>query len=137
VSLTKDSSSADGNVTSSGQIEPAHSFTLLDLYERATISGNSLASELGLYLYTYEETVSSAMSDNSQTREILDSVTVHEKALAAIIEVVISNSNSSFDYVRVPEPAGGVQEWWARMLSGSMNVTPSTVRVQPSKVAAQ
>jgi len=136
VSLTKDSSSGDGEVTPSSQKAPEHSFTLLDLYERATISGNSLASELGLYLYTYEETASSAMSDNSQTREALDSVTVHEKALAAIIEVVTSNSNSSFDYVRVPEPAGGVQEWWARMLSGSMNDTTSTVRAQPSKEAA-
>jgi len=137
VSLTKDSSSADGQATSSGQIAPSPSITLLDLYERATISGNSLASELGLYLYTYEETVFSAMSDSSKTRGPLDSVTVHEKALAAIIEVVISNTNSSFDYVRVPEPAGGVQEWWARMLSGSMNDTQSTVRDEPSKVAAQ
>ena len=137
MSLTKDSSNADGQVAASGQIAAAHSFTLLDLFERATLSGNTLASELGLYLYTYEETVTSATHENYQSRKDLDSVSVHEKALAAIIEVVISSTQSSFECARVPEPQGGVQEWWARMLSGSMNDTQSTVRVQPSKVATQ
>jgi hypothetical protein len=125
VSFTNDSSSVDDKATASGRNAPVHSFTLLDLYERACISGNTLASELGLYLYTYEENV--ALS-KEKSRDFVDSVTVHEKALAAILEVVVSNSNSSFECVRVPEPQGGVQEWWARMLSGSMNEAQSAVR---------
>ena len=28
-------------------------------------------------------------------------------------------------YVRAPEPQGGVQEWWARTLSGSLNNSQS------------
>jgi hypothetical protein len=110
---------------------------LRELYERATISGNTLASELGLYVYTQKECGALATNRNTQSRDSVDCVTVHEKALAAIIEVVISNSNSTFDIVRVPEPPGGVQEWWARMLSGSLNNSQSAVRAQSSKMAAQ
>jgi hypothetical protein len=110
---------------------------LRELYERATISGNTLASELGLFVYTQEECGALATNQSTQSRDSVDCVTVHEKALAAIIEVVISNSNSSFDIVRVPEPPGGVQEWWARMLSGSFNESQSVVRAQPAKMAAQ
>ena len=137
VSLTKDSSSADREASASPQIPHAPSFTLRDLFERATISGNTLASELGLCLYTDEELVTSANRETSQTSGSSDGVSVHEKALAAIIEVVISNSNSSIDCVRVPEPPGGVQEWWARMLSGTMNDAQLSDPTQPSKEAVQ
>jgi hypothetical protein len=137
VSLTKDSSDADGRVIASRHTVRAQSITLRELYERAIISGNTLASELGLYVYTQEECGALATSQSSPSRDLVDCVTVYEKALAAIIEVVISNSNSTFDVVRVPDPPGGVQEWWARMLSGSLNDSQSVVRAQPVKMAAQ
>jgi hypothetical protein len=80
-----------------------------------------LAAELGLYLNTDETTFSSSSNENSHSHVCYDESHIHEKALAAILEVVTSNSKASFEYVRAPEPQGGVQEWWARMLSGSLN----------------
>ena len=100
---------------------PAQPFTLRDLYVRASISGNSLAAELGSYLNIDETTFSSSLKENSQQLISSDESEVHDKALAAILEVVTANSHASFDYVRAPEPQGGVQEWWTRMLSGSLN----------------
>jgi hypothetical protein len=129
VSLTEDSSSIDGQATVSGQIAPENTFTLRDLYERALLSGNSLVVELGSYLNTDEVTLSPP-KEGSPSRDSVDSATIHEKALAAILEVVVSNSRSSFECVRAPEPEGGVQEWWARMLSGSMKDNQSAVRAQ-------
>jgi hypothetical protein len=129
VSLTKGSRSVDGESNASSQNASSHSFTLRDLYERATISGNSLASELGLYLYTHDETFSSTPKEQSQSRDSSSIVTVHEMALAGIIDVIVSKSESSMDVIRITELPGGVQEWWARMLSGSMNKSQSAVRV--------
>jgi hypothetical protein len=100
---------------------PVKPFTLHDLYARASISGNSMAAELGRYLNIDETTFSSSSKENSQSHTSCDESDVHEQALAAILEVVTSNSHASFDHVRAPEPQGGVQEWWARMLSGSLN----------------
>jgi hypothetical protein len=135
VSLTKDSSGADRQLTSlSGGARG--SITLRDLFERATISGNTLASELGLHIYADEESAPST-GQKHESHDTGDRVTIHEKALAAIIEVVISNSSSTLDVVRVPDPPGGVQEWWARMLSGSLNNSQSVVRAQSSNMAAQ
>ena len=131
MSLTNDSSSVDGWITASGQIAPANTFTLRDLYERAQISGNPLVVELGSYLNIDEVTFSSPTKESSPSRDSVDSATIHEKALAAIFEVVVSTSRSSFECVRTPEPQGGVQEWWARMLTGSMNDTQSSIRVRP------
>jgi hypothetical protein len=96
-------------------------FTLRDLYVRASISGNSLAAELGHYLNIDATTFASSANENSQSHAPSEEPSVQEKALAAILEVVTSNSKASFEYVRAPEPPGGVQEWWARMLSGSLN----------------
>jgi hypothetical protein len=104
---------------------PVTSFTLRDLYVRASISGNSLAAELGQYLNIDETTFSSSLIENSQLHTSSDESDIHQKALAAILEVVTSNSQSSFEHVRAPEPQGGVQEWWARMLSGSLNNSQS------------
>jgi len=47
-----------------------------------------------------------------------DETSVHEQALAAILEVVTTNSKAAFEYVRVPEPArlefrnGGANVEW-------------------------
>jgi hypothetical protein len=99
------------------QIKP---FTLRDLYVRASISGNSMAAELGLYLNNDETTFSSSSKENTLSHISSDGSDIHQRALAAILEVVTSNSHASFEHVRAPEPPGGVQEWWARMLSGSL-----------------
>jgi hypothetical protein len=131
VSITEGSSSAEEMAGATDRNGPANAFTLRDLYVRASISGNSLATELDLYLNGVEAT-SPQSNESSRPRNFVEPTTVHEKALAAILEVVISNSNSSIDYVKVPEPRGGVQEWWARMLSGSMNDAMSNVRAQPA-----
>jgi len=114
-----------------GQISPARPalpvkpFTLRDLYERATVSGNSMAAELDRFLNIDETTFSSPSKENSQSRHSNDESDVYERALIAILEVVTSKSNATFEHVRAPEPPGGVQEWWARMLSGSLNNSQS------------
>jgi hypothetical protein len=104
---------------------PAQPFTLRDLYVRASISGNSLAAELGRYLNIDETTFSPSQKENTHPHSASDEPNVHEKALAAILEVVTSRSHATFEYVHAPEPPGGVQEWWARMLSGSLNDSQS------------
>jgi hypothetical protein len=104
---------------------PTNPFTLRDLYVRASISGNSLAVELGRYLNIDETTFSSSSKEFSRTHIPGDETSVHEQALAAILEVVTSDSNATIAYVSAPEPPGGVQEWWARMLSGTLNNSPS------------
>jgi hypothetical protein len=116
----------------SSDLVPVKPFTLRDLYVRASISGNSLAAELGHYLNIDDTTFSSTFNGNSQYTTSNDEPSVHEKALAAILEVVTSNSKATFDYVRIPEPPGGVQEWWARMLSGSTSDRQSSARAKSS-----
>jgi hypothetical protein len=80
---------------------PVNQFTLRDLYVPANISGNSLNIDEAIF--------SSSVIENSES---LSSSTT-------------SISNASFEYVRAPEPPGGVQEWWARILSGSLNISHS------------
>jgi len=121
VSITKDSSEPGSHAFSSSIDVPVRPFTLRDLYVRASISGNSLAAELGSYLNVDENTFSPPSKGNSPSQLSDREPSVHERALAAILEVVTTNSKAAFEYVRVPEPQGGVQEWWARMLSGTMN----------------
>ena len=113
-------------------VVPEMPFTLRDLYGRASVSGNSLAAELGRYL-NIDDTISSSTSDgNSQSTVTKDELSVQEQALAAILDVVTSNSKAAFEYVRMPEPPGGVQEWWSRMLSGSTDYPPSSTRAKNS-----
>jgi len=121
VSTIKDSPSLGEEVSPSRSDLPVKPFTLRDLYVRASISGNSLAAELGSYLNIDETTFSSSLKENSQQLISSDESEVHDKALAAILEVVTASSHASFEYVSAPEPQGGVQEWWTRMLSGSLN----------------
>lgn len=110
----------------SSQDVPDLPFTLRDLYVRASISGNSLVAELERYLNIDDTTFSSTSKGNSQSTTSNDESSVHEQALAAILEVITSNSKAAFEYVRMPEPPGGVQEWWSRMQSGSMNNSQSS-----------
>jgi hypothetical protein len=116
----------------SSDVVPDTSFTLRDLYVRASISGNSLVAELARYLNIDDTTFSSSTKGISQSEISNDEQSVHELALAAILEVVTSNSKAAFEYVRMPEPPGGVQEWWARMLSGSTSDPQSAVRARSS-----
>jgi hypothetical protein len=95
-----------------------------------------MAAELGRYLNIDESTFSnsskeiSTPSNTSQeistSNEALAAPSVHEQALSAILEVVTSNSDATQQFVRTPAPQGGVQEWWARMISGSFNNSSST-----------
>jgi hypothetical protein len=100
---------------------PTTTFTLRDLYVRASISGNSMAAELGRYLNIDEST----FSKSSKEIAVIAEPSVHEQALSAILEVVTANATPPSQYVRTPAPQGGVQEWWARMISGSINNTSS------------
>lgn len=125
MSITKASSNLDGPVSTSQSASPATPFTLRDLYVRASISGNTLAVELSHYLSIDEAKFSSTLKESSKSHQSGDEADIHELALAAILEVVTSNSKASFECVRVPEPQGGVQEWWARMLSGTLNNSQS------------
>ena len=125
MSITKGSPNLGGQNSSILPVAPATPFTLRDLYVRASLSGNSIATELGRYLNNDETTFSSFFKENSRTCIPRDESDIHERALAAIHEVVISNSHATIDYVSAPEPQGGVQEWWTRMLSGSLNNSKS------------
>ena len=127
MSITKDSSDPGPQATSSRFDVPLQPFTLRDLYVRASISGNSLAAELGRYLNIDESTFAPSSKGNFPSKIFDDETSVHERALAAILEVVTTNSKAAFEFVRVPEPQGGVQEWWARMLSGTINITQTTL----------
>ena len=126
MSITKDSSDPDSQSTPPRSDVPDKPFTLRDLYVRASISGNSLAAELGRYLNIDENTFASSSKGNLQSEISNDETGVHEQALAAILEVVTTNSKAAIEYVRVPEPPGGVQRWWARMLTGTINTAQTT-----------
>jgi len=106
--------------------EPASEFTLRDLYVRASISGNSMAAELGRYLNIDESTFSNSSKEISTPNDAVAAPSVHEQALSAILEVVTTTPTPTSQYVRTPAPQGGVQEWWARMISGSVNNSSST-----------
>jgi hypothetical protein len=127
MSITKDPSGHGTQATSRRFDAPLQPFTLRDLYVRASISGNSLAAELGRYLNIDESTFASSSKGNLPMDIVDDETSVHEQALAAILEVVTTNSKAAFEYVRVPEPQGGIQEWWARMLSGTINNAQTTL----------
>jgi len=132
VSTNEGSPNFGERASPSSDAAPNLPFTLRDLYVRASISGNSLADELGRYLNIDDTTFSSTSKGNSQSNISNDEHGVHERALAAILEVVTSNSKAAFEYVRMPEPPGGVQEWWARMQSGSTNDSQSSARAKSS-----
>jgi hypothetical protein len=132
VSTNEGSPNFGERASPSSDAAPNLPFTLRDLYVRASISGNSLAAELGRYLNIDDTTFSSTSKGNSQSNISNDEHGVHERALAAILEVVTSNSKAAFEYVRMPEPPGGVQEWWARMQSGSTNDSQSSARAKSS-----
>jgi hypothetical protein len=115
---------------------PLSEFTLRDLYVRASISGNSMAAELGRYLNINESTFSNLSQKISSSNGADAAPTVHEQALSAILEVVTATPKPTSQYVRTPAPQGGVQEWWARMISGSVKppvgeepTPPTTVTV--------
>ncbi len=80
-----------------------------------------MAAELGRYLNIDEST----FSKSSKEIAVIAEPSVHEQALSAILEVVTANATPPSQYVRTPAPQGGVQEWWARMISGSINNTSS------------
>jgi hypothetical protein len=103
----------------------ANDFTLRDLYVRASISGNSMAAELGRSLNINASTFSSS-KEIPTSNDVVVARTVHEQALSAILEVVTTTPNATSHYVRTPAPQGGVQEWWAHMISGSINNPSST-----------
>jgi hypothetical protein len=73
------------------------------------------------FLNDAETTFSSPANKNSESFNSPEKSDTHNQALVAVLEVITSNSNNTFGHVRAPEPTGGVQEWWARMLSGSIN----------------
>jgi hypothetical protein len=83
-----------------------------------------MAAELGRYLNINESTFSNSSKEIS-TSNAVAAPSVHEQALSAILEVVTATPNATSHYVRTPAPQGGVQEWWARMISGSVNNTSS------------
>jgi hypothetical protein len=84
-----------------------------------------MAAELGRYLNINESTFSNSSKISSEVGRSVAEPTVHEQALSAILEVVTASPTPTSQYVRTPAPQGGVQEWWARMISGSINNTSS------------
>ena len=109
---------------------PATQFTLRDLYVRASISGDSIAAELGRYLNIDATTFSSTLTENSKSNATNVESDVHERALAAIVEVVTTNATPISEYICTPGPRQGVQEWWAQMISGSVNNSKSATGCQ-------
>ncbi|MGP8009068.1 MAG: hypothetical protein ACLPKZ_02270 [Acidimicrobiales bacterium] len=133
MSTTKGSPNFGEQASSSSDDAPSTRMTLRDLYERASVSGRTLAAELNCAL-GFDDMTTTPSTAEAQSRVFKDEPSVHERALAAILEVVATNMSAPSDYVRTPEPPGGVQEWWARMLSGSMR-EPSSARstISPRK----
>jgi hypothetical protein len=78
-----------------------------------------MATELGRYLRIDATTFSQPSTGPSEDEALSDEPSVHEQALAAILDGITSNFNTTVHYDRIPEPVGGVQEWWARMLGGT------------------
>jgi hypothetical protein len=130
VSIASGTSRVGLRASTTDSSAPLTPYLWRDLCVRTTISGNSLADELGRYLNIDETTFGSAPHEGFRSHESVDTPTLNEQALAAILDVVVTNSNASFECVRVPEPEGGVQEWWARMLSGTINTSQSELRDQ-------
>jgi hypothetical protein len=85
-----------------------------------------MAAELGRYLNIDSSTFSKTSTELCVPDAAVPEPTVHEQALSAILEVVTANATPPSQYVRTSAPQGGVQEWWARMISGSINTTSST-----------
>jgi hypothetical protein len=85
-----------------------------------------MAAELGRYLNIDESTFSNSPKEISNSNDAPAAPTVHEQALSAILEVVTATPKPTSQYLRTPAPPGGVQEWWARMISGSVNNASST-----------
>jgi hypothetical protein len=84
-----------------------------------------MAAELGRYLNINESTFTNSSKEIPTSIDAPAAPNVHEQALSAILEVVTATPNAVSHYVRTPAPQGGVQEWWARMISGSVNNTSS------------
>jgi len=97
MSITKDSSDPGPQATSSRYDVPLRPFTLRDLYVRASISGNSLAAELGHYLNIDESAFAPSSKGNLPSKILDDETSVHERALAAILEVVTTNSKAAIE----------------------------------------
>lgn len=125
---TKASSMLDGEIFSLLPAALANPFTLRDFYVQASVPGNSRAVELGQYLNVDEMSISTSAKESSRSSDVTE---IHLRAITAILEVVTTNFHASFDYVRAPEPQGEVQEWWARMLSGSLN-NPRSISDRPT-----
>jgi hypothetical protein len=86
-----------------------------------------MAVELDRYLNTDELMFSNFSEADLCSNENFGAPTVQEQALSAILEVVTAAPTTPMSqYVRASTPQGGVQEWWARMISGSVNNTSST-----------
>ena len=106
MSIRTGPSTFDGRAPALGPTEPAISLNLLDLYVRASVSADSLAGELGRYLNRDETTFSSSSKEMTRSDGSSVEFTIHGKALAAILEVVTSNSKATFECVRAPGPPG-------------------------------
>jgi hypothetical protein len=79
-----------------------------------------MAAELGRYLNIDETTLSSPSTEISQSSGPETEPRVHEQAPSAVHEGATTNSIAGFEYVRGREPLGGVEQWWARVLNGSL-----------------
>ena len=119
VSITK-GSPCGGQLSASRAVAHATPLTLNDLYVSAGTPVNSLSLEPGRQ-FNIDGTTFSSSSKNSQSPVSIDESAGQKNSLVTIPEVVTPNSNAALAYVRAPEPTGGVQEWWTRMLSGTFN----------------
>jgi len=128
VSTTTGPSNFDGQASASDPNGSAKPLNLRDLYVRASISGNSLTDEIRRYLDVDEMHLPATSREVPQSDGLSDELAAYPKAPAAIFGVNTSNSGASFEHVCGPNPPGGVQEWWTRMLVGPTNGTPATSR---------
>jgi hypothetical protein len=94
---------------------------LRERYVCTSIPSGSYAAELGRYLNIDDTTFSSFPPKVSRPENLTELPSVE------VLKVI---PNPSIECVRVPEPEGGVQEWWARILSGALKDSESTMQVQ-------
>jgi hypothetical protein len=116
VSITKGSPKLGEDAKPSQPYASVTEDSLRGLYVQTSISRASRAAELGRFL-NIDETTFATPKDGRARDHGTTSVPHHESDVTGpILDAVVADSKADLEYLHVPEPVGGVQQWWARML---------------------
>lgn len=102
--------------------------SVLDLYAQSAHAKDSSSFSPDSNLEDIAPKISSAFLGISQTQlptQVSPSVA---RSMAAHPSNGLSRSKSLPSFIRTPEPVEGVQQWWARMISGSVTTSQPVPR---------